>query len=132
MQAHIRSSGHRLCTCGGYHYAHRRYSKFCYDNPMSAYWHASRAGASDEDLEDIQIECVLNAPGRPLKVWPYDCPSDSSVQLSQADASEATVLRPTTLRTPDDGGSQATPVDVPVLRCEDRLGASTPADIALT
>lgn len=100
---------------------------------MSAYWHASRAGASEEELEDIQLECVLSMPGRPLKTWPYaDHSLKPSQQLSEADPSEATVLRSTALRTPDDGCPQAPPMGVPDLRSEDRVGATTPTDVALT
>jgi hypothetical protein len=70
MQRHIKASGHKLCNCGGYHYAHRPFSPFCYSNPMAPALHASRGGASDEEVFEIMLEIVWSTPGRPLKIWP--------------------------------------------------------------
>lgn len=47
---HLRESGHRVCICGGYHYAHRPGSPYCYSNPLSALLHADRQGIAGEDL----------------------------------------------------------------------------------
>lgn len=66
MQAHIKASGHKLCTCGGYHYAHRPASPFCEQNPRSAYYHALRAGEPDEVLLEILVDVAWSQRGRPL------------------------------------------------------------------
>ena len=66
MQAHLKATKHKLCTCGGYHYAHRPQSPFCQANPNAAYFHAWRAGATPEELEEIMLDIVLTTPGRPL------------------------------------------------------------------
>lgn len=67
MLAHIKATGHKLCTCGGYHYAHRAGSPFCNANPYAAYYHAWRAGEPPEVLEEILLDTVWETPGRPLK-----------------------------------------------------------------
>ena len=72
MQAHIAASGHALCSCGGYHYPHRPGSPYCEHNPLAPALHASRAGASSEEVLDIAIEIALDGKGKPLKRWPYD------------------------------------------------------------
>lgn len=72
MQQHIKATGHKLCQCGSYHYAHRPGSSFCEQNPRAAYFHAMRAGASDEELLDILVELALTGPGKPLtkyNIW---------------------------------------------------------------
>lgn len=53
--AHVRAAGHKLCTCGGYHYAHRPGSPLCEYNPLSALRLADRDGADEDDL----IRCAL-------------------------------------------------------------------------
>lgn len=70
MQRHIQASGHKLCKCGGYHYAHRPGSPFCEHNPMAPALHAWRAGASADEVLEIKIEIALTVAGKPLKVWP--------------------------------------------------------------
>jgi hypothetical protein len=66
MQEHIKATGHKLCTCGGYHYAHRPGSPYCEVNLFAAYFHAWRAGESQEVLDEIQVDIAWSAKGRPL------------------------------------------------------------------
>lgn len=61
---HLRDSGHRLCTCGGYHYAHRPGSPFCDCNPFADVLRASRQGESAEVLLDIAADIAWDTPGR--------------------------------------------------------------------
>lgn len=61
FSAHLQESGHRLCKCGGYHYAHRPGSTYCERNPMCDLHRASRAGADAETLAAIRDELVLDA-----------------------------------------------------------------------
>ena len=72
MQKHVADSGHALCDCGGYHYAHRPFSKFCKQNPMSDVWVAYRDGASVDVAQDIAIEIAFTRPGRPIRVWSWN------------------------------------------------------------
>lgn len=68
---HCRQHGHGLCTCGGYHFAHRPGSPYCERNPMAALRHAMRAdNCSDAELLDIEMDCAWHHPGLPLNVWP--------------------------------------------------------------
>lgn len=66
MQRHVKATGHKLCTCGGYHYAHRPGSPFCESNPRSAYYLALRADEPDEVLLEILVDMAWSLPGRPL------------------------------------------------------------------
>jgi hypothetical protein len=59
---HLRATGHRLCMCGGYHFAHRKGSPYCYQNPFSAMYHASRQGEHDETLARIAQSIAANDP----------------------------------------------------------------------
>jgi hypothetical protein len=71
MLEHVRSTGHRLCRCGGYHYEHRPGSRCCVVNPMSAV-HIMQRYTDDEDLlAEIAIECALDNPGRVSKRCPF-------------------------------------------------------------
>ena len=70
LVAHVKYSGHKPCTCGGYHYPHRPFSRFCDQNPMADVWRARRDGATEEQVNDIAMEVALTRPGRQLKVWP--------------------------------------------------------------
>lgn len=72
LQAHIDKTGHRQCGCGGYHYPHRPGSPCCETNPMATYHRAAREGATDEELEEIEIDLIFFGPGRPLLRWPSD------------------------------------------------------------
>ena len=67
MLKHIAATGHKLCHCGGMHYPHRPGSPFCYQNRMAPARHAARAGATDEEVLDVALECVLFGPRRPYK-----------------------------------------------------------------
>lgn len=69
MLKHVADSGHRLCNCGGYHYAHRPGSRFCVANPMSDVWIAARDGCTDDELLEVEIECAVNKPGKPFNHW---------------------------------------------------------------
>lgn len=71
LQQHLHSSGHKVCTCGGYHYPHRPFSKFCSANPLSDAHEAWRRGESQEVIDEIVVEVALTRHLRPLKVWPY-------------------------------------------------------------
>ena len=64
---HIEATGHRLCNCGGYHYAHRPGSPFCESNPRSDVLLASRQGVPDDELLDIQADVAFSRPGRVYK-----------------------------------------------------------------
>lgn len=61
---HLRTTGHRLCRCGGYHYEHRVGSRCCEANPMSGMWLAARAGVEGAELLAIGIDIALSQPGR--------------------------------------------------------------------
>jgi hypothetical protein len=58
---HIKSTGHALCKCRGYHYAHR---PVCEANAMSDVLLASRQGTPDHELGDIAAWCALTKPGK--------------------------------------------------------------------
>lgn len=58
---HVEASGHRLCTCGGYHYAHRPGSPYCERNPLCDLHRASREGADAATLAEIRAELALEA-----------------------------------------------------------------------
>jgi transcription elongation factor Elf1 len=67
---HQRDKGHLLCNCGGYHFAHRPVSPLCEQNPMSDLRIAMRgSGVTDAELEEIEMHCVWEKPGRPFTVW---------------------------------------------------------------
>lgn len=71
---HLRETGHRLCDCGGggnYHYAHRPGSPFCVSNPMRDVLLAQQfgAGITDEELQEIEVDCAWHKPGRPFNKW---------------------------------------------------------------
>lgn len=69
---HFRTSGHKPCTCGGYHYPHRPGSPYCDQRPESGVLRALRDGwePSNDELTDAQIDAIFTTPGRPLKRWP--------------------------------------------------------------
>lgn len=52
-----------LCRCGGYHFAHRPGSRFCWLNPFAALNDAIRRGESEEVLLDILIDMTWDNPG---------------------------------------------------------------------
>lgn len=60
---HVRSSGHKPCNCGGYHYPHRKGSPLCAANPMSEVLEAKRRGEPVEVLLDIAAHCAWEKPG---------------------------------------------------------------------
>lgn len=59
---HLKTSGHKMCRCGGYHYSHRKGSTYCYENPISAIFHAARQGADESDLLRIAASIAEEAP----------------------------------------------------------------------
>jgi hypothetical protein len=61
---HLKTTGHALCHCGGYHYAHRPGSPYCEGNPMSDVLLASRYGTPDSELADIAAWCAFTKPGK--------------------------------------------------------------------
>lgn len=64
---HVHNTGHALCRCGAYHYAHRPGGGCCERNPMGALHASRRAGASQDDLLDLAAELAWETPG---KTWP--------------------------------------------------------------
>lgn len=73
MLEHIKVTGHALCDCGGggfYHYKHRPGSPLCAANPMMEVELALRTpGVTDEELQEIELACVLENPGKPFTAW---------------------------------------------------------------
>ena len=47
------------CTCGGYHFPHRRGSTYCDSHPLGPANQASRAGATPEEFASIVAELEL-------------------------------------------------------------------------
>ncbi|UZZ64546.1 hypothetical protein [Curvibacter phage PCA1] len=68
---HLRTSGHKLCNCGGYHYAHRPGSPFCEQNPMGDVLVAARYGATDDELLDIAAEVAFTKQGKTSVECPF-------------------------------------------------------------
>lgn len=68
---HLRDSGHKVCGCGGYPYSHRPGSPLCVSNPMSDVLLAQQfgAGITDEELQEIEVDCAWHKPGRPFTKW---------------------------------------------------------------
>lgn len=56
---HIKATGHKACTCSGYHFPHRPNSPCCDVNRMATYHRALRAGATQEELEDLLLDIVI-------------------------------------------------------------------------
>lgn len=65
---HLNASGHRVCTCGGYHYPHRKGWGCCHHNPLGAMHAASRQGEGPEVLLKIAASIVSDAPDLAGKV----------------------------------------------------------------
>lgn len=62
LKAHLKASGHKMCNCGGYHYAHRPGSPCCIRNPLSALWIAMRQGEGPEVLQEIAAYVSTRGP----------------------------------------------------------------------
>lgn len=56
---HLRKSGHRACTCGGYHFKHRPGSPLCHKNPESLLLEAQVRGEPEEVLQQIREYLAL-------------------------------------------------------------------------
>jgi transcription elongation factor Elf1 len=69
--AHQRKSGHKLCKCGGYHYAHRPNSPYCEKNAWSPLRHARREGATAETQLDIIANIAWDTPGKVGVTCPF-------------------------------------------------------------
>ena len=54
MLRHINTTGHRVCTCGGYHFAHRPGTTLCHKNPASVLAEAQARGEPEEVLQEIR------------------------------------------------------------------------------
>lgn len=65
---HLQTSGHALCRCGGYHYAHRPGSPYCTQNPVSALLVADRQGVGGEDLARCAKAIIEDTPHAAAKV----------------------------------------------------------------
>lgn len=63
MFTHLLLTGHKVCNCGGYDYAHRPGSPYCYRNAMSDVRHAARRGDDWLTLMEIAAECAWERPG---------------------------------------------------------------------
>jgi hypothetical protein len=59
---HVKESGHKVCTCGGYHYAHRPGTTLCHKNPMSVLLEAQARGEPEEVLQEIRQWLALQKP----------------------------------------------------------------------
>lgn len=68
---HLKTTGHALCKCGGYHYAHRPGSPYCVANPMSDVRLADRQGEPDDVLADIAAWCAFTKPGQVATACPF-------------------------------------------------------------
>lgn len=68
---HLKSTGHALCKCGGYHYQHRPGSPYCEKNDMGDVWIAARQGESDDVLDDIAAHCAFTKPGKVSATCPF-------------------------------------------------------------
>ena len=67
---HCRVHGHKVCGCGGYHYAHRPGSPYCEQNAMSAVRIAARQeGITADELQEIEVDCAWEKAGRPFTKW---------------------------------------------------------------
>ena len=53
------------CNCGGYHFAHRPGSPYCYKNPNAELRHALRACEDDEAILDVLMDWALDNKGKP-------------------------------------------------------------------
>lgn len=53
MRDHLRSSGHKPCRCGGYHYQHRPGSPYCELNPLSLLRHVLRSEDDDDAITGL-------------------------------------------------------------------------------
>lgn len=62
LQQHLKLTGHKLCTCGGYHYAHRPGSPYCHGNPLSVLREAWRRDEPEEVLLMIAASIVDDSP----------------------------------------------------------------------
>lgn len=67
---HLKSTGHRACDCGGYHYRHRPGSPLCVDNPLAPLLDAKRRGADRDTLLDIHIEIAWEKGGAVFSTEP--------------------------------------------------------------
>lgn len=72
MQDHIKKHKHFPCTCGGYHYKHRRGSPYCEHNPRAAFLHAARAeDLNDEQLMELLIDIIWDSDGKTTGECPF-------------------------------------------------------------
>ncbi len=71
LLAHCAKSGHKLCNCGEYEYAHRPGSPYCKSNVWSELLYAERAGESKDVLLEIAAEIAFDNPGRASVVCPF-------------------------------------------------------------
>lgn len=67
MQAHIASTGHTLCRCGGYHFAHRPGGGCCDLNTWGALRQAQRRGEPLDVQMDIAADIAWDKPGKEWK-----------------------------------------------------------------
>ncbi|ABX36058.1 hypothetical protein Daci_3420 [Delftia acidovorans SPH-1] len=66
---HCSDHSHTVCTCGGYHYAHRPGSPCCERNPMGPVHSALRAGADNDEAWRLTMDIVWDTPGKPMEKW---------------------------------------------------------------
>lgn len=68
---HLRATGHKVCTCGGYHYAHRPGSPCCEQNPSCDLHQALRRGDKQDVLMEIMAHIAWETKG---KIAGHECP----------------------------------------------------------
>ncbi len=67
---HCKTKGHKLCICGGLHYAHRPGSPTCVENPMSDVHLARRdVDVTEDELLEIAAHCAWEKTGKPFTNW---------------------------------------------------------------
>jgi hypothetical protein len=59
---HLRTSGHKVCICGGYPYKHRPGSPYCHKNPLSLIREAWRRDEPPEVILEIAAHIVSESP----------------------------------------------------------------------
>lgn len=70
LAAHVAQCPRPVCWCSGYLFPHRPGSPYCEKNAMAPLRSAIRAGnCTDEELLEIQLDCALLSPGKPMREW---------------------------------------------------------------
>lgn len=75
LLAHTKATGHTWCQCGGPAFSgglskHRPGTRYCQHNRFGHIHLAERYGADQEEILEMLLEVILEAPGKPAT----DCP----------------------------------------------------------